>query len=285
MSELNLFLPKQIAEKIKEVCYGKCRIPMKKFFILAILAGAFIGFGAELSIMVSHDVGTKMSVGLAKFLAGSVFSVGLMLVVIAGSELFTGDNLIVIAALEKKIRWTELFKAWGIVYMGNFVGSIILVIIMFCSGLWAANGGAVGAAAVNIANAKVHLTFMEALMRGIGCNWLVCLAVWMATSAKDVVGKIFAIYFPIMAFVASGFEHSVANMFFIPYGIFLRSVPSVVSATGKSASAFTSLNWGTFFVNNLIPVTIGNIIGGAFFVGVIYWYIYLKKESPKFETN
>ena len=285
MSDLNLFLPKQIAEKIKEACYGKCRIPTKKFFVLAILAGAFIAFGAELSIMVSHDVGARMSVGFAKFLGGSVFSVGLMLVVIAGSELFTGDNLIVIAALEKKIRWSELFKAWGIVYLGNFVGSIIIVVMMFYSGLWAANGSTVGATAINIANAKVHLTFMQALMRGIGCNWLVCLAVWMAASAKDVIGKIFAIYFPIMAFVASGFEHSVANMFFIPYGIFLKGAPSVINATGKSASFFNELNWGTFITHNLIAVTIGNIIGGAFFVGLIYWYIYLKKEKPVFDKN
>ncbi len=285
MNELNFFAPPQIAEKVRDVCHGKCHIPMKKFFVLAILAGAFIGFGTELFIMVVHDIGTKMSVGFAKFLGGSVFSVGLMLVVIAGSELFTGDNLIVIAALEKKIRWSELFKAWGIVYVGNFIGSMIIVLMMFYSGLWAVNGSAVGAAAVNIANAKVHLTFLQALMRGIGCNWLVCLAVWMAMSAKDVVGKIFAIYFPIMAFVASGFEHSVANMTFIPYGILLKSAPSVITATGKSTSAFASLNWSTFAVNNLIPVTIGNIIGGAFFVGVIYWYIYLKKEPSKFETN
>jgi formate/nitrite transporter len=285
MNELNLFSPPQIAEKVRDACHGKCRVPTKKFFVLAILAGAFIAFGAELSIMVSHDIGTRMSVGFAKFLAGSVFSVGLMLVVIAGSELFTGDNLIVIAALEKKIRWSELFKAWGIVYVGNFIGSMIIVIMMFYSGLWATNGSVVGATAVNIANAKVHLTFLQALMRGIGCNWLVCLAVWMAMSSKDIIGKIFAIYFPIMAFVASGFEHSVANMFFIPYGIFLKSVPNIISATGKPASVFTSLNWGTFFVNNLIPVTIGNIIGGAFFVGIIYWYIYLKKEPSKFETK
>lgn len=285
MNGLNFFAPSQIAEKVRDACYKKCHTPTKKLFILAILAGAFIGFGTELFIMVYHDVGAKMSVGFAKFLGGSVFSVGLMLVVIAGSELFTGDNLIVIAALEKKIRWSELFKTWGVVYAGNFIGSMIIVLMMFFSGLWATNGSAVGATAVNIANAKVHLTFLQALMRGIGCNWLVCLAVWMATSAKDIVGKIFAIYFPIMAFVASGFEHSVANMTFIPYGILLKNIPSVITATGKSASTFASLNWGTFVVKNLIPVTLGNIIGGAFFVGVIYWYIYLKKEPSKIETN
>ncbi len=285
MNEFNFLSPPQIAKSISAACTKKCKIPMKRFFVLAILAGAFIGFGTELYIMVVHDIPTHLGIGFAKFMGGSVFSVGLMLVVIAGSELFTGDNLIVIAALERKIRWGELFKAWGIVYTGNFIGSMIIVIMMFYSGLWAADSAAVGATAVNIANAKVHLTFLQAMMRGIGCNWLVCLAVWMAMSAKDIVGKIFAIYFPIMAFVASGFEHSVANMTFIPYGILLKNMPSVANAIGKPVSAFAQLNWGTFALRNLVPVTIGNIIGGAFFVGIIYWYIYIRKEKAAFETN
>ncbi len=277
MTELNFFSPAQIAEKMSAVGQKKVGIPAGKFFTLAILAGAFIAFGAELSIMVGHQTG--LGVGVTKLLAGSVFSVGLMLVIIAGSELFTGDNLIVIAALEKKIRWSQVLNRWMLVYLGNFVGSILLAAIMFGTGLWLTNGGLVGASALNIANAKVNLTFMQALMRGIGCNWLVCLAVWMAISAKDIAGKILAIYFPIMAFVASGFEHSVANMFFIPYGLFLKGSSTVVDATGKAASAFSNLTWGNLFTKNLIPVTIGNIIGGALFVGMLYWYIYLKKEA------
>ena len=277
MTELNFFSPAQIAEKMSAAGQKKVVTPAGKFFTLAILAGAFIAFGAELSIMVGHQTG--LGVGVTKLLAGSVFSVGLMLVIIAGSELFTGDNLIVIAALERKIRWSQVLNRWMLVYLGNFVGSVLLAGIMFGTGLWLTNGGLVGATALNIANAKVNLTFMQALMRGIGCNWLVCLAVWMAISAKDITGKIFAIYFPIMAFVASGFEHSVANMFFIPYGLFLKGSPAVVDATGKAASAFSNLTWGNFVAKNLIPVTIGNIIGGAFFVGMLYWYIYLKKEA------
>ncbi len=277
MTELNFFSPAQIAEKMSAAGQKKVVIPTGKFFTLAILAGAFIAFGAELSIMVGHQTG--LGVGITKLLAGSVFSVGLMLVIIAGSELFTGDNLIVIAALEKKIRWSQVLNRWMLVYLGNFVGSILLAAIMFGTGLWLVNGGLVGATALNIANAKVNLTFMQALMRGIGCNWLVCLAVWMAISAKDIAGKILAIYFPIMAFVASGFEHSVANMFFIPYGLFLKGSPAVVDATGKAASAFSNLTWGNLITKNLVPVTIGNIIGGALFVGMLYWYIYLKKEA------
>ncbi len=277
MTELNFFSPAQIAEKMSAAGQKKVVTPTGKFFTLAILAGAFIAFGAELSIMIGHQTG--LGVGVTKLLAGSVFSVGLMLVIIAGSELFTGDNLIVIAALEKKIRWSQVLNRWMLVYLGNFVGSILLAAIMFGTGLWLTNGGLVGASALNIANAKVNLTFMQALMRGIGCNWLVCLAVWMAISAKDIAGKILAIYFPIMAFVASGFEHSVANMFFIPYGLFLKGSSTVVDATGKAASAFSNLTWGNLFTKNLIPVTIGNIIGGALFVGMLYWYIYLKKEA------
>ncbi len=283
MNEMNLFPPAQIAEKVRDVCVGKCKVPMKKFFILAILAGAFIAFGAQLSILVGSDA--TMGFGFTKFLSASVFTVGLMLVVVAGAELFTGDNLIIMSALEKKIRWSELLKAWIAVYIGNFIGSILVALLLYWSGLWSLNGSIVGAAALKIASTKVSLTFVQGLFRGILCNWLVCLAVWMATSAKDVIGKLFAIYFPIMAFVASGFEHSVANMFFIPYGIFLKSVPKVVEATGKTLGDFAGLSWGTLFTKNLISVTIGNIIGGVFFVGFIYWYVYLKKEPVTFEPK
>ncbi|MGC9125164.1 MAG: formate/nitrite transporter family protein, partial [Caldisericaceae bacterium] len=250
---------------------------------LAILAGAFIAFGGELSILVGSDA--SLGFGFTKFLAASVFTVGLILVVVAGAELFTGDNLIVISALDKKIRWSELLKAWVAVYIGNFIGSLLIAAFLFWGGTWSLNSNAVGAAALKIASAKVSIPFWQAFFRGILCNWLVCLAVWMATSSKDVIGKIFAIYFPIMAFVASGFEHSVANMFFIPYGIFLKSVPKVVEATGKTLADFANLNWGTLFTMNLIPVTLGNIIGGAFFVGAIYWYVYLRKEPETFEPK
>ena len=256
---------------------------MKKFFVLAILAGAFIAFGAQLSILVGSDA--TLGFGFTKFIAGAVFSVGLMLVVVAGAELFTGDNLVVISALEKKVRWGEVLKTWVAVYIGNLVGSVLIALLLYWSGLWSMNGNLVGSAALKIAGTKVGLTFVQGLVRGILCNWLVCLAVWMATASKDIIGKLFAVFFPVMAFVASGFEHSVANMFFIPYGILLKSVPQVVAATGKTLADFAGLNWVTLWTKNLIPVTIGNIIGGAFFVGFIYWFAYLKKSPGTVETK
>lgn len=281
--DLPMFTPPQIAEKLGDVCQGKCRTPMKKFFVLAILAGAFIAFGAQLSIIVGSDA--TLGFGFTKFIAGAVFSVGLMLVVVAGAELFTGDNLIVISALEKKVRWGELLKAWIAVFIGNLIGSVLIALLLYWSGLWSMNGNLVGAAALKIAGAKVGLTFVQGLVRGILCNWLVCLAVWMATASKDIIGKLFAVFFPVMAFVASGFEHSIANMFFIPYGILLKSVPQVVEATGKTLADFAGLNWATLWTKNLIPVTIGNIIGGAFFVGFIYWFVYLKKAPETVEAK
>jgi formate/nitrite transporter len=234
---------------------------------------------SHLFLLVSSD--STLGFGLAKFLGGSVFTVGLMLVVVGGAELFTGNNLIVIAALNKQVRWGELFKSWVVVYLGNFAGSILIAAFLLWGGTWALNGNLVGATALKVASSKVALTFGQAFFRGILCNWLVCMAVWMATSSKDVVGKLLAIYFPIMAFVASGFEHSIANMFFLPYGIFLKSVPKVVEATGKALSDYAQLNWGTLFTKNLIPVTLGNIVGGAFFVGFLYWYIYLRTNEVK----
>lgn len=281
--DLPMFTPPQIAEKMGDVCQGKCRTPMKKLFVLAILAGAFIAFGAQLSILVGSDA--TLGFGFTKFIAGAVFSVGLMFVVVAGAELFTGDNLIVISALEKKVRWGELLKTWVAVYIGNLIGSVFIALLLYWSGLWNMNGNLVGAAALKIAGTKVGLTFVQALVRGILCNWLVCIAVWMAAASKDIIGKLFAVFFPVMAFVASGFEHSVANMFFIPYGILLKSVPKVVEATGKTLADFAGLNWATLWTRNLIPVTIGNIIGGAFFVGFIYWFVYLKKSPETVETK
>jgi formate/nitrite transporter len=168
----------------------------------------------------------------------------------------------------------KLLRNWGIVYFANLAGSLLLVALMYWSGLWKTNNAAVGVAALKLADAKVNLTFLEALARGILCNWLVCLAVWMAVSARDVVGKIFAIFFPIMAFVASGFEHSIANMYFIPMGLALKA--DVITATGLT-DAFANLTVGGMIVRNLIPVTIGNIIGGAFFVAAMYWIVYIRK--------
>jgi formate/nitrite transporter len=265
--------PSTIAETVSQkVGVGKTTSPWLSVLVLGILAGAYIGFGGMLASTVTFDMAANFGIGFTKFMSGAVFSLGLMLVIIAGAELFTGNNLMISSVMAGEITFGKMLKRWGLVYISNFIGSIIIVFLFFLSGLWETGGGALGAKAVSIAYGKVSLSFVEALTRAIGCNWLVCLAVWMALSARQTIGKIFAIFFPIMGFVAIGFEHSVANMYFIPTGIILKNVAGVPVPAGAAAGA---LNWGSFIVRNLIPVTIGNIIGGVIFVGMSYWSAYL----------
>ncbi|RKX66990.1 formate/nitrite transporter family protein [candidate division TA06 bacterium] len=271
--------PATIAETLSEsVCVKKTNGDPLNIFILAIFAGVYIAFGAELMTVTVQGIGASMGFGMAKLLGGAVFSVGLMLVVIAGAELFTGNNLMVLSALDGRVGFGKVLGKWGLVYLGNFIGSLLLVAIMYGSGLWKMNNMGVGVTALKIATAKVNLPFWEAFFRGVGCNWLVCLAVWMSLASRNIVGKIFAIFFPIMAFVASGFEHSIANMYFIPMGIFLKGNSAIANASSLGAKLNT-LNWGSFIVNNEIPVTLGNIVGGAFFVGTLYWFVFLRKKS------
>ncbi len=270
--------PATVADSLtRTVCVAKTQASALKLTILGIFAGVYIGFGAELAIMVTHDMAGFLGVGMAKLIGGAVFSVGLMLVVIAGAELFTGNNLIFLAVLDRQVSVNRLLRNWTIVYFANLVGSLLLVLLMYWSGLWKTDGGLVGAKALAIANGKVNLTFLQAFARGIMCNWLVCLAVWMAVSARTVIGKVWAIFFPIMAFVASGFEHSVANMFFIPMGLVMKGQTAIVTTAGL-ADKLSHLTIGGM-VMNLIPVTLGNIIGGAFFVATLYWVVYLRGEK------
>ena len=270
--------PATVADSLtRTVCVAKTQASALKLTILGIFAGVYIGFGAELAIMVTHDMASFLGVGMAKLIGGAVFSVGLMLVVIAGAELFTGNNLIFLSVLDRQVGVSRLLRNWTIVYFANLVGSLLLVLLMYWSGLWKTDGGLVGAKALAIANGKVNLTFLQAFARGIMCNWLVCLAVWMAVSARTVVGKVWAIFFPIMAFVASGFEHSVANMFFIPMGLVMKGQTAIVATAGL-ADKLSHLTIGGM-VMNLIPVTLGNIIGGAFFVATLYWVVYLRSAK------
>lgn len=269
--------PKTIAETVAStVGVGKATSPWFTVFVLGILAGSYIGFGGLLSTTVTFDLAAKAGIGLTKFLAGSAFSLGLILVVIAGAELFTGNNLMVSSVLSKEITFSTMTKRWVLVYAANFIGSILLALLFYYSGLWKTGDSALGVAAIGVAAKKVSLDFSEALVRGIGCNWLVCLAVWMALAARQTIGKIFAIFFPIMGFVAIGFEHCVANMYFIPTGIFLKNWAGIGSA---SMAGLDALTWANFVWKNLLPVTIGNIIGGAVFVGMSYWGAYLR-PSP-----
>jgi formate/nitrite transporter len=195
--------------------------------------------------------------------------------VVGGAELFTGNNLIVMGCLDGQVSWGAMLRNWCIVYGSNFLGAMLIVLLVLATGLWKTGEGALGLKALMIANDKVQLGFGEALARGVLCNWLVCLAVWLATAAKDVVSKMLAIFFPIMAFVASGFEHSIANMYFIPMGILLKSkLLSAVAAPAELAATTADLTWDGFLVHNLLPVTIGNVVGGAFFVGCLYWFAY-----------
>jgi formate/nitrite transporter len=214
-----------------------------------------------------------MGLGFTKFMSGAVFSVGLMLVVIAGAELFTGNNLMVSSAMLGEISFGTMLRRWGVVFFANFIGSILVALLFYYSGLWKTGDGALGVSAVKTAYNKVTLSFGEALIRGIGCNWLVCLAVWMALASRHTIGKIFAIFFPIMAFVAIGFEHCVANMYFIPTGMLLAHGTSVAGLAGLDIG---QLNWVNFLWKNLLPVTVGNVIGGVVFVGMSYWGAYLR---------
>ena len=266
--------PRTIAETVAQtVGVAKATSPWLTVFVLGILAGAYIGFGGLLSTTVTFDAAAKWGIGFSKILAGGAFSVGLMLVVIAGAELFTGNNLMVSSVMMREITLGTMSKRWAVVYLANFIGSIFLALLFYYSGLWKTGDGALGAAAVKIAYNKVALSFGEALWRGIGCNWLVCLAVWMALAARQIIGKIFAIFFPIMAFVAIGFEHSVANMYFIPTGILLMNGAGFTNVPGVDPNV---LGWVNFLWRNLLPVTIGNIIGGVVFVGMSYWGAYLR---------
>ena len=270
--------PGGVAKAMIGVGKAKTSLSVMQMIVLGILAGAFIGFGSELATMVSFDMSKFLGVGFAKFIFGSVFSVGLILVVIAGAELFTGNNLIFVGVLTGDVKFSKMLNNWFWVYLANFIGSLLLVWIMYATGLWKTGDLGVGAKALAIANGKVNLAWGAAFARAIGCNWLVCLAVWLAVASKDVVGKIFAIYFPIMAFVASGFEHSVANMYFVPMGLLLKANADVVAAAGLT-DKLANLTWGGFFINNLIPVTLGNIVGGALFVSALYWAVYLKGKK------
>jgi len=270
--------PRTIAETVaRTIGVGKTTSPWLSVLVLGVLAGAYIAFGAMLSSTVTFDLAPRMGVGFTRLVGGAVFSVGLMLVVIAGAELFTGNNLMVSSAMAGSIGIGRMLERWGLVYAANFIGSVMLAFLFVYSGLWKTSSGALGAYAVAVAAAKVNLPFAEALLRGIGCNWLVCLAVWMALASRQTIGKIFAVFFPITGFVALGFEHSVANMYLIPAGILLKNLAGLPVAEGAGPAA---LGWSAFLVNNLLPVTVGNILGGGLFVGMGYWGAYLRGVKP-----
>ena len=256
------YAPPQMAARAVAVGAAKARLDAVSLFTLAVLAGAFIALGAQLATIAAVAPGVPF--GPARLLVGLAFSLGLILVVVAGAELFTGNTLIVIARLTGAVTTRELLRNWTIAYAGNFVGAVATALLVALTGQWTLADGQVGATAISIAQTKLSLGVVEAVARGILGNALVCLAVWLCYSARSVTDKILAIVPPITAFVAAGFEHSVANMYFVPLALLLP---------GEHG-----LTWGRFLLGNLLPVTIGNVIGGAVMVGAIYWLVYLRSE-------
>jgi len=255
----------------------KAETPKLKMFALSLLAGAFIALGAVFATTTSTGAAGVLTYGVTKTLVGLVFCLGLVLVVVGGAELFTGNNLIVMAWAGRKVSSRALFQNWVIVYIGNFFGAMGVAILMLLSKQYTFANGAVGQTALNIANSKIQYDFGQAVVLGILCNILVCLAVWLTFSARTTIDKIVAIIFPIAAFVAAGFEHSIANMYFIPIGILIKNFDPVYTAsTGVDVSG---LSWSSFIISNLIPVTIGNIIGGSLFVAAVYWAICLRESE------
>lgn len=271
-------MPADMAQKAENVGVAKAHLGPYKMFALSVLAGAFIAMGAIFATTATAGASGVLPFGIAKLISGLVFCLGLILVVGAGAELFTGNNLIVMAWASGKVSTALLLRNWVIVYAGNFAGAMATAVMMFLSKQYTFGAGAVGLNALNIANSKVHLDFVQAIMLGIFCNALVCLAVWLCMGARTATDKILAILFPITAFVAAGFEHSIANMYFIPMGLLIKSGANsdFWTAVSSSADKFGDLTWGNFFIANLLPVTLGNIIGGAVMVGLVYWFIYLR---------
>ena len=256
--------PGEIAKATINAGIKKANLSTKSCIILGILAGFFIGLGGLANIIISQTIG-GIDVGLAKFLGAMVFPVGLMLVVVCGAELFTGNNLMTLAVMDKKIHLGEMFRNWGIVWCANLIGSLLLVLLVYYSNTL--NGEAI-AKAIAVAEVKATMPLLDAFLKGILCNIVVVLAVWFATAAQDVISKIFACWFPIMLFVLCGFEHSVANMFFIPMGMILGGDVSVSN-----------------LIISIIIVTLGNIAGGALVIPAMYYNCYIKEEDTKTVTN
>ena len=259
--------PAEVAKNYVDIGVGKISLPVPKMFLLGVLAGIYIAFGAVASQAVAVSIPLA---SVAKFADACVFPVGLMLVLCAGSELFTGNCLLIIPVLEKKTSVGNMLKSWLFVYLGNLTGSILTALAVTYGHVLSLFDSGLAKSVVSTASGKVGMSFTDAMSRGILCNILVCLAVWVSFAAKELAGKIIGLMLPVMVFVLCGFEHSVANMYFIPAGIF---------ASSEYGIAADGLSWGTFLTRNLLPVTIGNIIGGSVIVGCTYWFCYLRKKN------
>ena len=274
----NFLSPAEVAELVVGVGQRKAEMSVTNQLILSVMAGAFIAFGAAGSCVAVHTV---ESAGVAKALAGALFAAGLIMVVVAGGELFTGNSLMLMALAEGRISPWQLLRSWLVVYAGNFAGALLTAGLVCLSGQWGMSGGLLGASVIKTAVGKTALSFQNAFFLGVLCNWLVCLAVWMSFAARDIAGKVLVIFFPIWLFVTSGFEHSVANMYYIPAGILAAADPALAeraASVGLSPEALANLNWGAMLQANLLPVTLGNVVGGGGLVALAYWFVYRRDK-------
>jgi formate transporter len=279
-SRLYALLPPAMACRAEEVGVRKAGMDVPSTFTLAVLAGAFIALGGVFATTALAGAGSAPW-GATRVLGGVAFSLGLVLVIVGGAELFTGNNLIVMAWASGRVSTWALLRNWLVVFAGNFVGAGGTALLVYLGGTHRSGNGAFGATALAIAHAKVEFGFTQAIALGVLCNTLVCLAVWLTLSARTTADRILAIVPPISAFVAAGFEHSVANMYFVPFGLLLTEFdPGFAGSAGASGHPVHSLTWGRFLSRNLLPVTIGNVIGGAVLVGLVYWFVYLRPQSP-----
>lgn len=274
---IDALLPQQIAERAESVGIQKAQRDGLTLFVLGILAGAFIALGAMFATTVLAGADGVLPFGVSRLLAGTVFCLGLILVILGGAELFTGNALMVMAVAARKLTLMAMLRAWVIVYAGNFVGAVGTAFLVFLSGQYLAGQGSVASVALQLGLQKATLPFAQALFLGTLCNVLVCLAVWLSLGARSTTDKVLAILFPVSAFVVAGFEHSVANMYIIPLALLIKAFgPDVLwTQLGALPAQYEALT-AFGLVRNLVPVTIGNIIGGGVLVGVVYWFVYLR---------
>jgi len=274
---LDARLPPEMADRAEAAGVAKASLDPSRMLALAVLAGAFIAFGAIFATVVAAETTTAVPFGIARLLIGLAFSLGLILVVVGGAELFTGDVLMVMAWASGRLGLPRMLKAWAIVYLGNLIGAIGTAVLVFLAGHYLFGGGKVGLAALTIANGKSAEPFFQAMMLGVLCNVLVCMAVWACFSARSATDKVLVIVPPIAAFVAAGFEHSVANMYFLPIALLIRDFAAdpFWQQIGKTAADFPALGLDTA-IRNLAAVTLGNMIGGGALVAGMYWFIYLR---------
>lgn len=281
-ASLDALLPPEMAEKAEQIGIKKAGMAAVPMLLLAVLAGAFIALGAGFMTTALAGAAGIVPFGIGRVLGGVVFSLGLILVVVGGAELFTGNNLIVMAWASGRVTSAQVLRNWAVVYAGNFLGAAGLALLVFLAQQHEFGNGAVGRTVLTIAEAKLKLGFGQAVALGVLCNVLVCLAVWLSFSARSTTDRILAVVPPVAAFVAAGFEHSIANMYLVPLALLIKAgaAPRFWDAIGQTSDDYPTLTISGFLIDNLLPVTLGNIIGGAVLVGSVYWCIYLRGRRP-----